>query len=274
MKAVLSWSLALGALGSTIPLGEMPAWALPPEEIAKKLSLIPIFLIVNEEGQSISVEQGTGTDKPVFPVFLNQATAEEELTTIRQQEDATERQFELVAYSLGEFYRDKMQPLRGTAQFLLVPADQAYRPTTTMIGEAAQTEPENSLFFEPKAEQVDAPVGTPLFFATIADAEGGNQVPIFIGENSDRMPLFFDSQELQENIDRLKEARPEVADRLGVQVMLLHQAIELMESGADDELGKAFQFIADPTAREFTRRAIEARQQQGEQPQQPQPQGQ
>ncbi len=262
-KKILSWGLALGTLGSMVaPLGWLPAWALPPEEIAKKLGLIPIFLIVNDQGQSISVERAQGTDKPVFPVFLSQATAEKELTAIRQQEGASERQFELVAYSLGEFYRDKMNPLRGTAQFLLVPANEAYRPTTTVIGQEARKSPENSLFFEPKVAQSETPVGTPLFFATIADAEGGQQVPIFVGENNDQMPLFFDNGELTENLERLKEAQPEVADRLGVQVMLLHQAIELMESGADDQLGNAFQFIADPSARDFTRRAIEARQQQ------------
>lgn len=258
MMKKLAWSLALGTAGGTL-FGLSPAVALTPEQIAQKLGQVPVFLIVDERGEPLPVlitEDGkpnspeqAAAAKPIVPVYLSQATAKEELETARQQAGSTDRQFQLISFSFGFLYKERMKDLRGEAQFLLVPENSAYRPTTALLG----TEPqlgENQLFFTIKPENANAPLGAPLYFAVVADEEGRGSA-VLVGENRDRIPLFFSREEMMQNLEQLKENNPDVVSRLGVGVMRLDQAIEIMAAGKDDELSEAFLFVPSPEARQF-----------------------
>ena len=253
----LSWSLALGIAGGAICGHSQQAFALSPDQIAQKLGQVPVFLIVDERGEPLPVlidEKGQpsspeqGAEKPIIPIYLSQATAQEELDTAIQQAGQTDRKFQLFSTSFGFLYKERLQSLRGEAQFLLVPEGGAYRPTTALLG----TEPsqDNSLFFTIQPEDTDTPVGTPLYFAVVADEEGQGSA-VLVGENRDRIPLFFNRDEMVKNIEQLKESNPDIQDRLGVGIMRLDQAVEIMAAGKDDELSEAFLFVPSPEARQF-----------------------
>ncbi|MEO0946826.1 MAG: hypothetical protein AAFY11_01500 [Cyanobacteria bacterium J06641_5] len=271
----LSWSLALGiAVGTTLGYSQQSS-ALSPERIAQKLGQVPVFLIVDEQGEPLPVlinEQGQpsspeeGVDKPIIPIYLSQSTAQEELDTAVEQAGTTDREFQVVSFSFGFLYKERMEALRGQAQFLLVPEGGAYRPTTALLGSAPEAPQENPLFFTIKPDNVPAPVGTPLYFAVVAD-ENGQGSAVLVGENRDRIPLFFNREEMVNNIEQLKESNPDITDRLGVGVMRLDQAIEVMAAGKDDELSEAFLFVPSPEARQFVeefRKQVQEREAAGE----------
>ena len=59
--------LASGALASLILLGQgAPARAIPEADALKKLAVIPVFLITNEQGSPLPIPQG---DKLVLPMW-------------------------------------------------------------------------------------------------------------------------------------------------------------------------------------------------------------
>jgi len=251
----LSWSLALGLVGGAICGLPQPASALSPDQIAQKLGQVPVFLIVDQQGEPLTVlidGQGQATAeqaKPIIPVYMSQATAKEELDTAVAQAGETDREFQLFSTSLGFYYKEHMQNLRGQAQFLLVPDGGSYSPTTALLG----TEPaqDNSLFFTIQPEDTPAPVGTPLYFAVVANEDGSQGSAVLVGENRDRIPLFFNREEMVNNIEQLKESNPDIQERLGVGIMRLDQAVEIMAAGKDDELSEAFLFVPSPEARQF-----------------------
>lgn len=274
MMKTLSWGLALGVAGGATLGFAPPAFALSPERIAEKLGQVPVFLIVDEQGEPLPVlidEQGQPSspeqgaeEKPIIPIYLSQATAKEELDTAMQQAGA-EREFQLVSFSFGFLYKERMEALRGQAQFLLVPEGGAYRPTTALLGSEPEPARED-LFFTIQPENTEAPVGTPLYFAVVAD-ENGQGSAVLVGENRDRIPLFFNREEMVSNIEQLKESNPDITDRLGVGVMRLDQAIEVMAAGKDDELSEAFLFVPSPEARQFVeefRKQVEEREAAGD----------
>ena len=70
-------SLASGALASLILLSQAgPARAIPEADALKKLAVIPVFLITNEQGSPLPIPQG---DKLVLPMFMEQDRAQKEL---------------------------------------------------------------------------------------------------------------------------------------------------------------------------------------------------
>ncbi|MEM1279614.1 MAG: hypothetical protein AAGG53_06205, partial [Cyanobacteria bacterium P01_H01_bin.152] len=75
-------SLTGMAIAGCALMAPYPALALSEEQILRKLESIPVFLIVNSDGQSLTASVGEATDEEIqVPiVFLNSTEAENFLT--------------------------------------------------------------------------------------------------------------------------------------------------------------------------------------------------
>lgn len=211
-------SLASVAVASTFVL-MLPksAWALTKQEIVEKLGNVPVFMIVNAQGQSLtaSVEgDDSGTQVPI--VFIDSAEAQAFL----QQAEAEEADF------------------AGEAQVAVLPLSEIYNEASEQLNNA------NSLVYVPSTESVNiasqlvnTPIqGVPLFAAVDLD----NEQYLLTAEN--KLPMFFSIEDLQAQLTQLVASNPEVEGSLGVEVVTFESILGNMIED-DPELDQFLQLI-------------------------------
>ncbi|MDY6785707.1 MAG: Tic22 family protein [Cyanobacteriota bacterium] len=216
MKAILRWSAALGILGSitltSLLGGSFPALALPPAQVVETLGVTPVFYIVSSDNKLLFVS--AENNQRVAPRFLSQQDAQQFLTNLQQSNPQIANGARIAVSPLGELYQLDIENAnqQQDVQFQYVPTEQQARNATTLDQSFA---------------------GAPLFYATVG------QESVTIQQNGETVvPFFFEKEGLMRMVDRFKQAQPDRASQVQIEVVALENVIETLRTSSDNNLSQ------------------------------------
>jgi hypothetical protein len=220
-KLFRSWSvsglaaLVLTGAGLLVPLS---AAALTEEQIVSTLETVPVFLILNSQGQPLTATASADdADEVKVPVvFLDNETAQEFLSRA-QQEDANAQ---IALVDLGSLFQEvQSQAAGGQAPVMYFPEEDELTAATTIQDDFR---------------------GVPLFFAR-RGPEGPYLTITQDGVSS--LPMFFSRQDLQSLVNRYVQENPGEARAISIEVLSLEWLLAAMTSSDDPELDEQLQRI-------------------------------
>jgi hypothetical protein len=204
LAALISGSLLGGGL--VMPL---PAEALGEEAIVDKLEQVPVFIILNSDGQPLTAAAEVNNQEIKVPVvFIDGEAAEEFLTRAREEDPSAQ----VALVDLGTLYQETV--LSSNEQVPLL-----YLPIGDELDAALQLESN----FQ----------GVPLFIAR-QGAEGPYLTINQDGQAS--LPMFFSRNDLQTLLNRYRETNAEAASQIVIQVLSLEWLLATMASSNDPAL--------------------------------------
>jgi nickel transport protein len=200
------------------------ALALSNTQIDEKLRPVPVFVITDAAGAPLIAsvpKQGDGRNgnTSVASIFISQEDARlklEQLKITNPQLAATAR---VLPVSLGEIYQIS-QNNRGKpdeVQFAYVPTPQQVESAKTVLRQNGQ--------------QVNEFNGVPLF---VARGGSDNSYLTILQGQQERVPLFFNKEELQLLVERFQREMPNLMTSIKIEVINLESVIESFST--QDEL--------------------------------------
>jgi len=211
MQRIFRRLASTGLVGMAIAGGALmfadPALALSEQQILEKLEGVPVFLIVNSDGQSLTASVDAEEDAVEVPiVFLNSVEAESFLQRAETEGSELAADAQIAILPLGDVYAEASTQLAS-------PNSLVYIPSASSVQQASQI-----------AEQEIQ--GVPLYAAV--DLE--RQQYLLTGDNT--LPMFFSLSDLQSQVSALVESNPAIEDAIGVEVTTLETILGNM--AADD----------------------------------------
>jgi hypothetical protein len=185
------------------------AEALTDEQIVSKLQPVPVFLIVNSEGQPLTASPSSEDTEIKVPLVFLDNTSVQGFLTRAQQEDADA---EIALIDLGTLFRETQSTDDEPSPLMYFPAEEELTAATSIQEDFR---------------------GVPLFFARQGD-EGPYLTITLDGESS--LPMFFSRADLQTLIDRYIQENPGAASSIAVEVLSLEWLIAAMSANDDPEL--------------------------------------
>lgn len=189
--------------------------ALPQEVIIKKLQPIPVFTIA--DGQGSPLIASTEDNNRVAGVFISQKDATSFVERLKQDNPDLGKQVQVVPVSLAEIYKlaEQNGQQQDGVQFAYVPSNQQIQ----------------------QAQQLNDKYqgGVPLFVATAGDEQGY----LIIKQNDQEViPFFFDKQQVQQLVDNFKQAQPDLANSVKIEVVILENMLDALKKGNDEMLNR------------------------------------
>ena len=223
IKQLVRWSAGLGIAGAFF-LGSgiaenLTAFALPEEEVLKKLEPVPVFTIADEQGAPLVASDEN--EAKVAGVFISQEDANQFVNQLKTKNPELADKVKVVPVSLGEVYKlsESAQSEENALNFAYVPQEEAVNSAKT-IGEANQQPYQG---------------GVPLFVAK----GGADKGYLTIERDSQQViPFFFSKAQLEQMVAKFKEQKPDVADSVDIEVVPLEGVIETLETSEDETLEK------------------------------------
>jgi hypothetical protein len=262
MKSFVRWSTTLGLIGSTALISWIgPTWkvlALSQQQILEKLNSIPVFAIINDQGQPYAVQ---GDDKKMAIVgYLSQTDAQKTREQIEKQDPKMANKVKVISLPLSDVYKqakdaaEKKEP----PPFSLIPPQQQVQSAIALLRQQ-----------DPKVQ--DFP-DIPLFYVTFKK----DQKEIVLSfKRGDQVltPLFFEKESLQQEIDQLKQKEPGLASTATIKVVPLGRIVATLEKEDTPDV-RALVLVPSKDSLEFLRKLQQQQQSQQPQnkPQQNQPQ--
>ncbi|MBE9110839.1 hypothetical protein IQ273_15605 [Nodosilinea sp. LEGE 07298] len=201
ITALISGSLLGGGL--MMPL---PAVALGEEAIVDKLEQVPVFIILNSDGQPLTAAAEVNDQEVKVPVVFIDGAAAEEFLARAQAEDPSA---EVALVDLGTLYQETV--LSDSEEVPLL-----YLPIGGELETATQLQPD----FQ----------GVPLFIAR----QGADGPYLTINQDGEAaLPMFFSRNDLQTLLNRYQETNAAEANDVVIQVLSLEWLLATM-SGNDD----------------------------------------
>ncbi|MEB3225761.1 MAG: Tic22 family protein [Synechococcus sp.] len=251
------------------------ALALPEAAIVEKLRPIPMYMLINDEGQPIfaTITDEAGKESGVTGVFVSLSDAEN-LVAARQAEskkllDQERAKANANPQAIAEL--EQQAALWQEANILPIGLDKIYQ--------FAQSEEAQDLTFKflPTMEQLNAAAqvtqqdnfpGVPLFFLSIQEKdENGQDVisfPTLADDNNDGsgdIPVFFEVQPILEQLDSFPEN-----EELSINVMPLEVFIaKLLDENLpteEQQFLEAMTLIPSQESAQLIQAVIEQQQQQ------------
>jgi hypothetical protein len=220
-RRLASTGLTSMAIVGCALMAPFPALALSEEDILEKLESIPVFLIVNGDGQSLTASVGETEEEQVqVPlVFINSTEAEDFLTEAAEEGAAIAEEAQLAILSLDEVYSEASSQLDSPDTLVYVPSVASVQQAT----EIAQQE------FQ----------GVPLYAAI--DLDRGQ----YLLTSDNTLPMFFSLADLQNQVSALIDANPAIEESLGVEVTTLEGILRNMVASdpAIDDFLELVQFV-------------------------------
>jgi hypothetical protein len=204
LTALVSGSLLGGGL--VMPL---PADALSEEAIIDKLEQVPVFVILNADGQPLTAAAQVNNQEVKAPVvFIDGAAADEFLSRARQEDPSAT----VALLDLGTLYQETV--LNDTEQVPLL-----YLPNGDELEAAMQLQSN----FQ----------GVPLFIAR----QGADGPYLTINQNGESsLPMFFSRSDLQTLLNRYRQNNAQAANNIVIQVLSLEWLLGMMVASNDPEL--------------------------------------
>jgi hypothetical protein len=208
------WSAVIGAIAAVPKV----AFALTNEEIVQKLSSVPVFVIVDSEGRSLTASIETGSTEVQVPVvFIDGGDAQSFLDGPTGQSAGLAAGAQVGVVSLGDVYEEAQDQLTDDSGIVYIPAQEA-------VAAAAAIAQTNNI------------QGVPLFAAVNVDS---GQYLLY-GDNT--LPVFFSLEDLRAQIDLYIAANPTLRSSIGVEVVTLEGLIQSMEQ-SNPELDEFLELI-------------------------------
>jgi len=235
MKSLMGWRKQIGlvstAVLSSLFIGNLNVEALTEQQIMEKLGTVPVFTITNEQGAlvTLSVTQEDNQRVPVAGAFMSMEDAQAFIEQ-RINKDNPGLTAQVAVVSIADIYQldQNNQNNPEGVDFVFVPVQQQVESAMNLLRQRGQ--------------QVEQFPDVPLFYATA----GENPSYLTTQQNGQPIvPLFFDKAQLQQQVvDRYKEANPEIAPTVKIQVLSLGRLIELWKTQDDPALN---QFVLWPS---------------------------
>ncbi|MGD1851168.1 MAG: Tic22 family protein [Cyanophyceae cyanobacterium] len=216
----------------------LPAVAIPEEDVIEKLSAIPVYTIVGDEGQPL-FGSFNDVDSSSIPAFIDQENAD---TFVERDElfpdDNNPR---VIPVPLGQLY--EFQQTQGSD-----PENQNAAFTLGMVPDTEQVTQAISLLQE-QGEEVEEFRGVPVFI-TILEVEG--QEVYLALERADRrgVLVFFDYQDFENLVQNLTANAEEPKPKISAQVASLELMIDILLA-RDDAWLLEVEFVPTPESRQF-----------------------
>lgn len=264
MKSFFRWGTTLGLLGSVL-VGNLQALALPPEQVVERLRTVPVFMIAKADGGVLSqcVDPGNGQQVDctnakkvlVAPAFISQRDAEAVLNRLRSSNPEQGRGLQVIPRSLGQVYQQLEEANKNKQEPLVID----FLPMQQQVDSAMALLRQNG-------QQVQQFNGVPLFVAKFKSENKYLTVP----QGDQRViPFFFEREQAMALLDSFKQAQPNQASNIEIQVMALESVIETLRTGNDPVLNQVL-LVPSRESLEFLRSLQPANGQQ--RPNQSQPQ--
>ncbi len=202
-------TLVGGSLLGTMPLTSEAAWALSDEAIVSKLQQVPVFIILNAEGQPLTASADSETDEEmkVPVVFIDGETAENFLEQAQTEDESAQ----VALVDLGTLYQETILSAEEATPLLYFPIDEELEAATSLQSDFR---------------------GVPLFIAR----QGSDGPYLTINQDGEAsLPMFFSRDDLQTLLDRYAETNESTEDIL-VQVLSLEWLLNAMSENDDPEL--------------------------------------
>lgn len=189
--------------------------ALPLEAIMQKLQPIPVFTIADAKGAPLIAS--TDDNSKVAGVFISKKDANSFVEKLKKDNPEIGKQVQVIPVSLAEIYQlsEKNSQQKDGVQFAYVPSNQQVQ----------------------QAQQLNNKYqgGVPLFVAKAGDDQGY----LTIKQNDQEViPFFFDQQQVQQLVDNFKQAQPNLAKSVQIEVVILEGMLEALKKGNDDILNR------------------------------------
>lgn len=224
MKALIRLGTTLGLVGTVLAgslfMNAPRALALSQEQVMASLQTVPVFALMNREGGLLLATPNQGENRtPVAGIFMDGQDAQTFLNNLKQNNPQAAEGAQVVPISLAKVYQ-LSQEKKDQVQFVFIPQEQEVQAAQTVLQQSGQ---QNSQF-----------EGVPLFAARSTEGDGA-YLTIQQG-NRQVVPMYFDRQELQAVLDRLKEVQPELAAKMTIQVINLEGFISTLQSSDNQDL--------------------------------------
>lgn len=217
IRRTIARTLTLGAVATSLigaGLSANPALALTNEQVAEKLSSVPVFVIGNGDGLLlISSDQEGLSQQPSLYVFMNQQDAETFLARANQANPEFAPNAEVGVTSLQRLYQESQANSEQPLNLIYVPEE----------AEARQAAEINT----------DYRGGVPLFFAR---REDGSVAPVQQNNGETFFPMFFSREDLEGLLNELAQRDPEARQAISIGVLPLEAMLMEMRSSDDASL--------------------------------------
>jgi hypothetical protein len=201
----------IAVIGMSIPLstlGIAPARALPEAQILEKLQKVPVFTITNKSGNFLQQSVGAAPKVSLFtPVYMELKDAQFFLNKLKKEGSANGKLAQVTIVPLSEIYKLQLEAQKkaDNMNFLFFPTEQQLKNAQLLK----------------KPYQFNAVYPVPLFMIAIKQQ---NQYAT-IQENN-LTPLFFDKQQAQQWLDRVKKKDPKLVAKAEIKVNFLHTVLK------------------------------------------------
>ena len=188
-------STSLASLAAVACLLAFPisAWALTEQQILDKLDGIPVFLIVNDEGQSLTARVSNEEQEFEVPiVFINSTEAQDFIDSADSEQAQIIDDAKIAVLPLSDVYAEASSQLESPDSLVYVPSAESVSQASQIVDQEVQ--------------------GVPLYAAV--DLERDQY--LLTGDNT--LPMFFSLQDLQSQVSALVASNPDVEDSIGVEV--------------------------------------------------------
>jgi nickel transport protein len=257
MKSLVRWSATLGLVGSSLLgsffIGNLQALALPEDQVVQKLQSVPVFTITDPQGSPLvaSVPNGQNKAVAVAPAFISQRDAQAFVEKLKTDKPDLGKTVQVVPVSMGEVYKlgKDSQSKPDALNFQYVPVQQQVQLAQAIVSQAGQ--------------QAQPFQGTPLFVATSDSPQNFLVFPVANGQQA--IPFFFDKDQLQGVVDKIKQQQPNT--KVQITVVPLESVINKLQTSNDPFVEK-IQLVRSQEAEQFVQSLPASR--PGNQPQAPQ----
>lgn len=218
MKSFIRWSATLGLIGSTL-LGSFFAqpsqvFALPEADIVKVLQDVPVFTITDEQGGPLIAV--VGDNQKVTQVFISQQDAQKFLAELQKSKPDLAKKVKVQPVPLSEVYK-----------FAAANADKPDKLSFSLMPIQSQVELAKKLL---TASGQEYQGGVPLFIAR----GGPQQAMLSIQQNNQEIvPMFFEKEQIQLIVDKMKKDQPDLASTMKIEVVSLERIISLLQQEND-----------------------------------------
>ncbi|TVQ43092.1 MAG: hypothetical protein EA365_13560 [Gloeocapsa sp. DLM2.Bin57] len=233
LRLGITASLISTTLFGSVMSQNLPAIALPMEQIVTKLEPIPVFTVADETGAPLVATGENNTQ--VAGVFISQADAQEFVQRLQQENPDLGSQVRVVPVSLSKIYELAVDSQNDPTalQFAYVPVEAQVQKAEELMSASGE----------------EFPGGVPLFVATTGEDQGY----LTIQQNNEQViPFFFEKQQLDNMITNFKQEQPELADQVAVEVVPLEVMLSTLQNSNDEGLDKIV-LIPTTEAIEFIR---------------------
>lgn len=239
IKSLARWGTTLGLVGSTLlvsSLTQLKALALPTAQILEKLNQVPVFTIADEKGALLvgSVKKEDNTNVQIAQVFFSHKKAEKTFSQLQSQNPELGKKVRIFLISLGEVYQlqNKTEEAKKI-NIAYVPSDEAITSAKAILDASGQ----------------QYRTGVPLFFATIGEKK------LSLTDDKGNFPFFFDQQQLEQELQKFKQQKPDLAKDVKIEVIPLEGIIETLKT-SDNEMLSKLRLVPSTESVEFIRQNV------------------